>query len=73
MLCRATQDRLVIVKSSDKTWCTGEGNGNSLQLSCLKNPINSMKRGKDTVLEDKCLRSEGVQYVTGEEQGKGTY
>ena len=73
MPCRETQDRLAIVKSFDKTWSTGEGNGNSLQLSCLENPINSMKREKDMVLEDKCLRSEDVQYATGEEQGDGNY
>ena len=38
MLCRATQDRGIIVKSSDKMWSTGEGNGNPLQCSCLENP-----------------------------------
>ena len=36
--------RQVIVKSSDKTWSTGGGNGNPLQDSCLENPMNSMKR-----------------------------
>ena len=30
--------------SSDKTWSTVEGNGKSLQYSCLENPMNSMKR-----------------------------
>ena len=34
MLCRATEARWVIVKSSNKTWSTGGGNGNPLkQLS----------------------------------------
>ena len=28
MPCRATQDGRVTVESSDKTWSTGEGNGN---------------------------------------------
>ena len=28
MLCRATQEEQVVVKSSDKMWSTGEGNGN---------------------------------------------
>ena len=28
----------------DKTWSTAEGNGESLQHSCLENPMNSMKR-----------------------------
>ena len=39
----AVQNRRVIVKSSDKTWSTGEGNGKSLQYSCQENPMNSMK------------------------------
>ena len=46
MPCRATQDRPVMVESSDKTWSTGEGNGKPLQYSCLENPMNSMKRQK---------------------------
>ena len=44
MQCRATQDGRVMVKSSDKTWSNGEGNGKPLQYSCLENPMNSMKR-----------------------------
>ena len=51
MACRATQDRQVTVESSDKMWSTGR-NGNSLQYSCLKNPMNSMKRQKDMTPED---------------------
>ena len=42
--CRATQDRRVMVESSDKMWSTGEGNGKPPQYSCLESPINSMKR-----------------------------
>ena len=67
MSCRATQDRQVMVESSDKTWSTGEGNGKSLQLSCLENSMNSMKRQKDMTLKDELPRSVGTQYVTGEE------
>ena len=67
MPCRATQDRWVMVESSDKTWSTGEEKGESLQYSYLENPMNSMKRQKDMTLEDKLPRSEGVQYATGEE------
>ena len=54
MLCRATQDRHAIEKSSYKTWSTGGGNGKPLQYSCCKNPMtmNSMKRQKDTPPED---------------------
>ena len=44
MLCRATQDGWVMAESSDKMWSTGEGNGKPLQYSCLRNPMNNMKR-----------------------------
>ena len=54
------------MKSSEKTWSTGGGNGNSLQYSCLENSMNSMKRQKDMTLEDEPPRSEGLQYATGE-------
>ena len=49
-------------------WSTGEGNGKPLQYSCLKNPINSMKRQKDRTLKDELPRSIGAQYAPGEEQ-----
>ena len=49
MPCRATQDRWVIVKDSDKTWSTGRGNGKPLQYSYTN--INSVKRRKDMTLE----------------------
>ena len=63
MLCRATQDRQVMVESSDKLWSTGEGNGKSLQYSCLENPMNSLKRQNDRTLKDELPRSVGTQYV----------
>ena len=47
MLCRATQERWVIVKNSNKVWSTGEGNGNPLQGPCLKKPMDSRERHKD--------------------------
>ena len=50
-LCRGTQDRRVLVESSDKTWSSGEGNDKPLQYSCLENPMNSMKRQKDKTLK----------------------
>ena len=67
MPCRATQDRQGMVESSDKTWSTGEGNGKSLQYSCLENAMNSMKRQKDMTLKDELPSSVGAQYATGEE------
>jgi len=66
-LCRATQDRWVMVKSSDKMWSTGEGNGKPLQYSCLENPMNSMKRQNDMTLKDELPRLVGAQYATGED------
>ena len=67
MPCRATQDRRVMVKISDKTWSAGEGNGKSLEYSCLENPMNSMKRQKDRTLKDELPRSLGAQHATGDE------
>ena len=67
MPIRATQDRWVMVESSDKTWSTGEEKGKPLQYSHLENPMISMKRQKDMTLEDELPRSEGVQYATREE------
>jgi len=67
MPCRATQDRRVMVESSDKMWSTGEGNDKPLQYSCLENPINSMKRQKDRTLKDELPRSVGAQYATGDQ------
>jgi len=52
-----------MVESSDKTWSTGEGNGKSLQYSCLENPMNSMKRRKDRTLKDELPRSVGAQML----------
>ena len=67
MLCRATQDRQVMVESSDKMWSTGQGNGKPFQYSCLENSMNSMKQQKDRTLKDELPRSVGAQYATGEE------
>ena len=65
MPCSATQDRWVMVESSDKTWSTVEGHDKPLQYSCLENPMNSMKRQKDRTLKDELPRSVGAQYATG--------
>ena len=64
MTCRATQEGWVMVESSDKTWSTIEGNGKPLQYSCLKNPMNSMKRQKDRTLKDGLPKSVDAQYAT---------
>ena len=67
MPCRATQDRQVMLESSDKMWSTGEGNGKPPQYSCLENPMNSMKRQNDRILKEELPRSVGAQYATGDE------
>ena len=53
------------MERSDRMWSTREGNGKPLQYSCLKNPMNSMKRQKDRTLRDELPRSVGAQYATG--------
>ena len=67
MPCGATQDRGVMVERSDRIWFTGEGNGKPLQYSCLKNPMNGMKRQKDKTLKDELPRLVGAQYDTGDQ------
>ena len=67
MQCWATQDRWVMVKSSDKTWFTGEDNGRPLQYSCLQNRMNSMKRQKERTLKDELPRLVGAQYAKGDQ------
>ena len=61
-------NRQVIVKSSDKMSSTGGRNSSPPQCSCLEDPMDSVHRQKDTILEGEPPRSEGVQYATGEEQ-----
>ena len=70
MPCRPTHDRQVIVKSSDKIWSTGEGNGNPLQYSCLKNPMDSMKRQKVMALEDECPGQKVSNMLLGKSGGQ---
>ena len=67
MPCRITHDKWVMVESSDKMWSTGEQNGKPPQYSCLENPMNSMKRQKDSTLKDELPRSVGAQYATGDQ------
>ena len=64
MPCGATQDGEV--ERSDRMWSTGEGNGKPLQYSCLENPMNSMKRQNNRILNEELPRSVGDQYATGD-------
>ena len=56
-----------MVEKSDTMWSTGEGNGKPLQYSCLENPMNSMKRQNDRILNKELSRSVGPQYATGDQ------
>ena len=58
---------MVMVERSDRMWSTGEGNGKPLQYSCYKNPMNSMKRHNDRILEVELPRWVGAQYATGDQ------
>ena len=62
---RAAQDEQVMVERSDKMWSTGEGNGKSLQYSCLENLMNSMKRQKDMTVKDELLRLVSAHSAAG--------
>ena len=55
-----------MVERSDRMWSTGEGNGKSLQYSCLENSMNRMKRQNDSILKEELPRSVGAQYATGD-------
>ena len=61
-----------MVENSDKMWSTGEGNGKSLQYSCLENPMNRIKRKKDRTLKDELPRSVGAQYAAGDQWRNNT-
>ena len=63
----ATQDGQAMLERSDRMWSTGEGNGKTLQYSCLENPMNSMKRQNVRILKEKLPRSVGTQYATGDQ------
>ena len=67
MPCGATQDGRVMVERYDRMWSTGEGNGKTLQYSCLENPLTSMKRQNDRILKEELPRSVGAQYATGDQ------
>ena len=56
-----------MVERSDRMWSTGEGNGKLCQYSCLENPIYSMKRKNDRILQEELPRSVGAKYATGDQ------
>ena len=48
-------------------WSSGEENGKTIQYSWLENPMNSMKRQKDSILKEEFPRSVGAQCPTGDQ------
>ena len=44
-----------------------KGNGKALHYSCLENPMKSVERQNDRILKEELPRSEGAQYVTGDQ------
>ena len=56
-----------MLERSDTTWSAGEGDGKPLEYSCLENPVNSMKRQKDTTLKDELPGLIGALYATGDQ------
>ena len=48
-------------------WSTGQGNGKTLQYSCLENPINSMQRQNDRIQKEELPRLVGAQYAIGDQ------
>ena len=62
-MCGATQEGRVTVERSDRMWFTREGNGKPLQYSCLENPMNSMKRQNDRILNEELPRSVGAHML----------
>ena len=56
-----------MAERSDRMWSTREGNGKPLQYSCLENPMNSMKRQNDRILNEELPRLVGAQYATGDQ------
>ena len=47
---------------------TGERNVKPMQYSCLKKPMNSMKRQNDRLLKEECPRSVSAQFATGDQR-----
>ena len=41
-----------MMERADRMWSTGEGNGKALQYFCLENPMKSMKRQNERILNE---------------------
>ena len=54
-------------------WSTGEGNGKSLQYSCLENPMNSMKRQNDPTKTSRVLLQRVLAMPVGQPKMGGLW
>ena len=62
-----------MVERSDTMWFTGEGNGKTLQYSCLENLVNSMKRQNDRIFAGVLPRLiQGTRSGDGVSEGQDT-
>ena len=60
---------------TDGSWWKGltecgpleKGMANHFSISCLENPMNSMKRQNDRILKEELPGSVGAQYATGDQ------
>ena len=66
MLCRATQNRRVMVENFDKMWSTGKGNGNT-SIFLPWQPHEQYEKEKIMTMKNELSRLVGVQYATEEE------
>ena len=66
MLCGATQDRQVMVESSDRMWSTGEGNGQTTSIFLPWEPHKQYEKANDRILKEELPRSVGTHYATGD-------
>ena len=62
MPCWATLEGQLIVKSSDKMWCTGERNGNHFHILAWKTPWTLWKRKKIWCWKMSHPKSEGKEH-----------
>ena len=63
-----------MVERSDRMWSTGERNGEPLQYSCLRNPMNSMKSKMmgcgSAVVQDPTILNSGLDLEVEREEDR---
>ena len=72
MPCRATQNRWVMVESSEQNVAHWRREWQTTSVLLLENPMNSMTRQKDRTLKDELPRSVGAPYGMGDQWRKNS-